>query len=312
MRPLFHADDQAYLLVPVMTDYSLYPRRSRQGGHIHNVYHVVLTLEGRGVLHHDSGRVPMAPGDLLLINPGATHVFETFGEVVRVFAFNFYLVNGHHVEQLGSGDIHGKLDWLEAHAETRPLQNLFGLMVQGCHVVYDREGPVWARAVELVTRLHDTVGDYLNITDREQRRDGHEAYSYQASLFMLQLMAVLVPERLVPATDRRLHEDPILRQVDEYLRQHIDEKYELGTMARTLGYAPTYLCAHFSRRAGITIGAYHNRLRVLSACSRLKAQRRSITQVGLELGYSSPQHFSAAFRRVKNMSPREYRRLGEV
>ena len=312
MRPLFHTASEAYMLAPVMTDYSLYPRHSSLGGHYHAVYHIVLTLEGRGALVHDRGRSPMQPADILIINPGAKHVFETAGDVVRVFACNFYLITQSPETRTDARSLCGNTGWLEEHAEVRPLQELFSLASHGPHLLYDRSGPVWPRAVELASRLRDTVSDYLAVGTEEQRRDGYEAYIYQSSLFLLQLLALLMPERLVPASEARFRADPILRSIDRYLREHVDDKYHLDELARELGYAPAYLCAHFSRKTGTTIGAYHNRLRVLRACSELKSGNRSITQVGLGLGYSSPQHFSAAFRRVKNMSPREYRRQSEV
>jgi AraC-like DNA-binding protein len=296
----------------VLTDYSLYPRHQRLGGHLHSVYHLVFTLEGHGILEGEHGRSVMVPGDILLINPGAKHVFHTQDEVVRVFAFNFYLISQPPGASVDVRDLCGNAEQLERAAETTPLENLFGLAVHGSHVVYDRNGQVWPRSVDLLSRLRDTVSDYLALTDNEQRRDGYDAYVYQSSLFLLQLLAQLIPERLVPAANRRLLGDPILHSIDRYLREHLDERYRLSAMAEELGYAPAYLCSHFSQQTGMTIGAYHNRLRTQKACDRLRSRGRSISQVGLDLGYSSPQHFSAAFRRARNMSPREYRRQSDL
>ncbi|MBD3242942.1 MAG: helix-turn-helix domain-containing protein [Chitinivibrionales bacterium] len=314
MHPLLLAGGRPTVPAPVMTDYSLYPRLSRLGGHIHGVYHIVFVIEGNGILEHDCGRVVMSPGDILIIDPGCTHIFETAQQSVRVFAFNFYLL------PLGSFEdgeprmdkLCGNTAWMEQHALRTPLAELFGLRATATHLRYARETGVWGRCMELVTELHETVSEYVVSDNPVVRRDGYRGYAYQSLVFLLRLLAVLSPRYSISTGNPHQHADPLVQAVDRYLRQHLSERYHLDALASQLGYAPAYVCTRFSRSLGMSIGAYHHRLRIREACKRLREGRHSITRIALDLGYSSSQHFSAVFRRIRNMTPRQYRRQAEV
>lgn len=314
MRPVLLAGNQTMVPAPVMTDYSLYPRRRRLGGHTHAVYHIVFVIEGRGILDHSCGHVVMNPGDILVIDPDEKHIFETAQQPVRVFAFNFYLIP---LAVCGSGgvpvtDSGGDIMWLEKHAVRQPLAALFGLRAGSAHLEYEGGTRVWERCMELVTELHETVNEYVVSDEPRVRTNGYPGYVYQSSLFLLRLVALLTPERCVPSGDPRLRDDRLVRAVDRYLREHLSDRYRLDVLAVHLGYAPTYLCTRFTHCLGMTIGDYHHRLRIQEACKRLRDGADSITRIALDLGYSSPQHFSAVFRRFRNVTPRQYRRQAEV
>ncbi len=314
VQPLLLAGAQPVLPAPVMTDYSLYPRLSRLGGHYHAVYHIVFVVDGRGILDHSSGRVVMKPGDILIIDPDEKHIFETAYQPVRVFAFNFYLIplealrrSGMHMDELCGNTV-----WMERYAVREPLAELCALRADDAHLRYDREAGVWGRCMELVTELQETVGDYVVADEPGVRRRGYPGYAYQSAVFLMRLLGLLAPQRCVPAGNPRVQSDPLVQAVDRYLREHLSERYRLDALAERLGYAPSYLCTRAGRCLGMSIGAYHHRLRVREACRRLHDGRYTITQIALDLGYSSSQHFSAVFRRFKNLSPREYRRQAEV
>lgn len=55
--------------------------------------------------------------------------------------------------------------------------------------------------------------------------------------------------------------------------------------------------------------AYAQTKRIDKAKQYLKEQSQAITQVALDLGYSSSQHFATVFKRMTGMTPREYRKL---
>jgi AraC family transcriptional regulator len=53
---------------------------------------------------------------------------------------------------------------------------------------------------------------------------------------------------------------------------------------------------------------YHTRQRIERAKTLLAERRRSVTEVGLIVGYSEASAFSSAFRRVSGLTPSSYRR----
>jgi AraC family transcriptional regulator len=70
---------------------------------------------------------------------------------------------------------------------------------------------------------------------------------------------------------------------------------------------------HFSRAFKKTIGFTHSQYfihpRLEKARRLLGETNRSVIEIGLVVGYTSPSHFARIFRREVGISPGEYRRL---
>jgi AraC-like DNA-binding protein len=94
-----------------------------------------------------------------------------------------------------------------------------------------------------------------------------------------------------------------------HIQAHYGEELSLPGLAGLCGLSPTYFSRLFRQKAGIPVFAFINRLRVRKACSLLKKSDASILEVALSVGYNNVSFFNRYFRRVMNMSPREYRRL---
>lgn len=95
------------------------------------------------------------------------------------------------------------------------------------------------------------------------------------------------------------------------LAERFCERLTLGEVARAAGVSPYHLCRIFSHEVGMPIHRYLNRLRLRDALRRV-AERpaglpSSLTEVALDLGYSSHSHFSDAFRREFGISPTDFR-----
>src|SRR4029077_14952630 len=72
------------------------------------------------------------------------------------------------------------------------------------------------------------------------------------------------------------------------------------------GGCPVYLIHIVQQVEGLPLYRYQLRLRLARALSLL-AQYDDLTALSLDLGFSSPSHFSAAFRETYGRSPSEFR-----
>jgi AraC family transcriptional regulator len=70
---------------------------------------------------------------------------------------------------------------------------------------------------------------------------------------------------------------------------------------------PWRLCRAFRRFTGQTLTSYRHALRVQVAIERLRDRRTDLTDLALELGYSSHSHFTNVFRRHVGITPSEVR-----
>ena len=91
-----------------------------------------------------------------------------------------------------------------------------------------------------------------------------------------------------------------------YLHAHAHERVSLHRIARAVGVSPVYLTQEFARSEGVPLYQYQLQLRLIDALRRLR-DCDDITDLALELGFSSHSHFSAAFKRTVGRSPSDIR-----
>nr|WP_252198399.1 AraC family transcriptional regulator [Clostridium sp. MCC353] len=68
-----------------------------------------------------------------------------------------------------------------------------------------------------------------------------------------------------------------------------------------------YLSSVFKEQTGTNFADYLEKIRIDQACELLKNEKMTINEIAQKVGYNSVQSFRRAFKRVKNMSPKEAR-----
>lgn len=125
----------------------------------------------------------------------------------------------------------------------------------------------------------------------------------EAVLFLLR--AAFQDQRRRPtgcaATTARL-----IRRTKEYLEGELSNRLRLVDVARAVGASPAYLTDLFRRVEGISLHRYVTRLRLARALVELP-HRDNLTDLAMELGFSSHSHFSFAFRRAFGSTPSRFR-----
>lgn len=95
-------------------------------------------------------------------------------------------------------------------------------------------------------------------------------------------------------------------QVILLLRQNLAHPPSLEALGRRVGCSHFYLSRIFSSHTGQTIPQYLRQLRMDRAAELLRTGEFNVTEVALEVGYSSPSHFSHAFRETFGCCPGLY------
>jgi AraC family transcriptional regulator len=90
------------------------------------------------------------------------------------------------------------------------------------------------------------------------------------------------------------------------LTSDLTRRWTLSEIAAEVGGSPVYLTQVFQQVEGLPLYRYQLRLRLARALDLL-AQYDDLTALGLDLGFSSHSHFSAAFRDMYGRSPSEFR-----
>ncbi len=100
-----------------------------------------------------------------------------------------------------------------------------------------------------------------------------------------------------------------LDAVKQYLKANIQNDVTLGQLADIAGLSLKHLGRCFKQATGGSPYQYLLAARIDEAKRLLRKHNPSITEVALAVGFSTPSHFSAAFRKVTGLSPSQYRQL---
>jgi AraC-like DNA-binding protein len=85
-------------------------------------------------------------------------------------------------------------------------------------------------------------------------------------------------------------------------------RWTLGAIAAEVGVSPVYLTQVFAQAEGVPLYRYQLRLRLARALDLLDSYD-DLTQLALDLGFSSHSHFTAAFRQHYGRSPADFQRV---
>lgn len=101
---------------------------------------------------------------------------------------------------------------------------------------------------------------------------------------------------------------PAVARAKDLLERQPNRPWTLLDLSRTTGLSPSHLADRFSREIGLPPHRYLLQVRLERARELLRDCDISIRDLALELGFSSSQHFAAAFKRATGKTAGEYRR----
>lgn len=135
---------------------------------------------------------------------------------------------------------------------------------------------------------------------------------YAAPLSSAMLRLTLV--KLILLTAYRLgHLQPVDANIyadaaTRFMQEHLTDQITLKEIADHLGYSLSRTHALIKSGTGLSPHAYLLRLRINEAADALGRTTKRISDIALDTGFGSSQHFSRTFKRHMNCSPSEYRR----
>jgi AraC family transcriptional regulator len=98
-----------------------------------------------------------------------------------------------------------------------------------------------------------------------------------------------------------------LRKVEDYVATHLAEEISIEQLAGLVELSSSHFAHVFKESTGMTPLQFITRQRITRAQQLIRETSRSLIQVGLEVGYTSPSHFAQVFRRVVGVTPTEFR-----
>lgn len=109
----------------------------------------------------------------------------------------------------------------------------------------------------------------------------------------------------VPTSRKSSREAAIIRR---YIDNHFKENLTLDDLAAVVHVSKYYLAHTFSREYGTSPINYLLSRRIQESAYLLTETSLTLSEIAGTLGFSSPSYFSQSFRKVRGISPLQYRR----
>lgn len=172
-------------------------------------------------------------------------------------------------------------------------------------VLAGRQGLLSEQSLSLGLALHSAIREVLSCRFVGPLK---KLFLYSKALEILVLQAEAFEQAQAPRRHVRSDYDrERLLFARDYLIQHLTLPPSLPELARVAGLNEFKLKAGFKELFGQTVFGYLSDYRLADAKAQLLERRKTASELAFELGYSSVQHFSTAFKKKFGVSPTQLR-----
>ncbi|WP_022764031.1 AraC family transcriptional regulator [Butyrivibrio sp. XPD2006] len=102
------------------------------------------------------------------------------------------------------------------------------------------------------------------------------------------------------------HQIQVVRMMQDYIKDHINEDISIDTIAKEISYSASYARKIFIKHLGMTPAVYIRRLKLSKSALKLRDENCQILDVAMEMGFGSVDGYQRAFRREFGCNPKEY------
>lgn len=159
--------------------------------------------------------------------------------------------------------------------------------------------------------LGDTALTLVERATQELRAGGR--FAVHAARGYLTAVVANVCRQIADARDKGLARrenwsDQVVREVTRFIENRFHRPdLTVADIAAHVAFSPNYLSVYFKERTGCSPYRYLLETRLQRGCELLATQDASVGNIARAVGFSSPYHFSATFKRHIGVSPTEYR-----
>ncbi|MCZ0733881.1 helix-turn-helix domain-containing protein [Phreatobacter sp. AB_2022a] len=245
--------------------------------HAHPHVHALIKVDGKdGAYEVDGTLCPITDDEMVLINPWVPHA-------------NWRDINDPPITILA---LYLEAGWLArggGFVARRPFN---------C-----RSATVDAHMRTLVAKIAATIADATMPA-------GEEKLEADILELLQRVLSASSAADLTPLRARAV--DHRIRKAASLMRAEPAKPQDLDSLAQSVGLSRSRFFAQFSAGMGMTPGVYNDTLRVEYAIEQLIGTNRPASDISLDLGFSTPGHFSRFFKNRIGFGPREYRRVANL
>ena len=108
--------------------------------------------------------------------------------------------------------------------------------------------------------------------------------------------------------DSSIFDSRTMGHITDYIDAHLQSFVTLDELALLPGMSPSHFAKKFRSSAGLSLQRFVNRRRLQAAMPLLQTGSTPLSQIALDLGFSSQSHFTRLFSSLTGFTPASYRR----
>lgn len=251
--------------------------------HFHPEFQLSLVLSGSGQRVVGDSMCPIGPGEVTLLGGNLPHVWR-YDDVAEPDDPAHAIV------------IHFREDFAGSEFFRKPEMYDIRLLLARTAQGLQAHGRTREKAVEIVSAMpeHEGFQRVLDLLKVLHLLAGSRETTAICSAGFQPLSANLEIERL--------------GRVCAYIQSHLGEPIHRDEVAAIAHLTPSAFSRFFRAHTGKTFHDFVNEVRVGHACRLLLEATFNITEIAMECGFADVTSFNRSFRRLKKVSPTEYRR----
>jgi len=108
-------------------------------------------------------------------------------------------------------------------------------------------------------------------------------------------------------TETAEEEESLIELIHRYVQNNLAGDLSLVRIAEALYFHPSYLSRTYKQATGRNISHYIQNAKTEEAVRLLAHTQLKVQEIALKLGFETPSYFTAFFKKMKRVSPQEYR-----
>ena len=125
---------------------------------------------------------------------------------------------------------------------------------------------------------------------------------------LLDELFILIARQLTKQSNSRRDFPQTFNKLEEILRGNLSHQWTVEEMAALVGLGTTAFTEKVKRFTGFSPLHYLINIRISEAIRLLKKENANLTDIALDVGFYSSQHFSTTFKKLTGYTPSQFRK----
>ena len=251
--------------------------------HIHNEIEILYILDGNFTAYNDDMKITAKTGDIIFINSRVVHatIVETSGTRNCLIQFDMSEVSQNHLKNV-----------------SKYLRRFLSSSECPMYIFEAND----EKTKELRSYLDEIIAE-----DKTRKK----AYEMYIGANIYKVLALLHRYDIVLDETNFFDSSTIERvlPVLNYIDTHYQEEITLETLSKVINLNQYYFCRLFKRATNSTFTEYLNFVRVCKAEKLLLSGTNTISEISMNVGFSSVSYFNRIFKRYKGCTPSAYKKV---